>query len=77
MIIDKIALNPREAAEISGLGEKLIRQLCHRDDFPAFKVGRCIHIPAREFQDWLGKQAKERTGFAPNLKTFRKKQKVG
>lgn len=75
MIAPVLALTPKEASELSGIGEKLVRQLCHRPDFPAFKVGTHIHIPYSDFRDWLSVQAADRVGFAPVVKVWKTRNK--
>lgn len=62
--MDKLALTPEEAAKLVPVGENTIREVAHTDPtFPAFNWGRGMVIPVREFQDWLGKQARSRMGF--------------
>ncbi|WP_425057652.1 hypothetical protein SCACP_21720 [Sporomusa carbonis] len=65
----KVALTPKEAAQISPFGENRIRQLCLSDpSFPAFKNGRDIIIPRKGFEEWLEKQASYRVGFPEPLR---------
>lgn len=49
----KFMLGVKEFAAYSGLSEKLIRQLCHIDGFPAFTSGVKIIIHSTAARDWL------------------------
>lgn len=53
----RLALKPREAAPLLGVGNNTIYQLCHRADFPAIKVGAGIIIPVDALRRWLNNQA--------------------
>lgn len=53
----RLALKPREAAPLIGVGNNMIYQLCHRADFPAIKVGAGIIIPVDALRQWLNNQA--------------------
>lgn len=53
----RLALKPREAAPLIGVGNNTIYQLCHRADFPAIKVGAGIIIPVDALRQWLNNQA--------------------
>ncbi len=61
--MDKFMLNPREAHECTGIGEKQIRDWAKNDTtFPALAVGCDIHIPYDELKAWLANRAKLRVG---------------
>jgi excisionase family DNA binding protein len=53
----KLALRPREAARVLGIGNNAIYTLCHRVDFPAVKIGSTFIIPVNALQRWLDLQA--------------------
>ncbi len=53
----RLALKPKEAAQLIGVGNNTIYQLCHREDFPAIKVGAGIIIPVDGLLRWLDQQA--------------------
>lgn len=53
----RLALKPKEAAPLIGVGNNTIYQLCHRADFPAIKVGAGIIIPVDALRQWLNNQA--------------------
>ena len=69
----KLALTPKEAAELTPFGENRIRALCRSDPtFPAFLNGKDIVIPKKPFEDWLAEQAKNRMGFKAPLRRLAK-----
>lgn len=54
----RLALRPREAAPLIGVGNNRIYELCHREDFPAIHLsGNQIIIPVHALQQWLNEQA--------------------
>ncbi|MCD8116871.1 MAG: helix-turn-helix domain-containing protein [Oscillospiraceae bacterium] len=53
----KLALKPKEAAALIGVGVNRIYQLCHRADFPAVWIGRTCVIPVDGLRRWLDAQA--------------------
>jgi excisionase family DNA binding protein len=53
----KLALKPKEAAPLLGVGVNKIYELCHRADFPAIRVGAGYIIPVDALQHWLCSQA--------------------
>jgi excisionase family DNA binding protein len=56
----KLALRPREAARLLGIGNNAIYTLCHRADFPAVKVGcSTFIIPVDALRRWLDAQTGE------------------
>ena len=55
----RLALTPREAAPLIGVGFNKIYALCHRKDFPAIRVGQNYIIPVDALRNWLNTQAGE------------------
>jgi excisionase family DNA binding protein len=53
----KMALKPKEAAPLIGVGINRIYELCHRQDFPAIQVGSGYIIPVSGLQRWLDLEA--------------------
>lgn len=53
----KIALRPKEAAQLIGVGMNRIYQLCHQADFPSVRVGSSFIIPVDALCRWLDRQA--------------------
>lgn len=53
---NRLALNAAEAAEMLGVSLPTLRQLTHRTDFPAVKLGRRYIIPLAGLQRWLDAQ---------------------
>lgn len=59
-MIEKITLNPREAAKLIGVNYKKVYDLVHNDrSFPAIKFGRRIVIPKNGLIRWLELKAFE------------------
>ena len=52
-----VTVNILEAAQLLGVGESLMRQLAHRRDFPAFKVGNRTLISYDGLRQWAMQQA--------------------
>ena len=56
---ERIALNITEAAEMLGVSRNtMYRELLHRQDFPAFKIGGRILIPRAKLEAWANSQEK-------------------
>lgn len=53
----RIALRPKEAAPLIGVGVNRIYQLCHQADFPSVRVGSSFIIPVDALCRWLDTQA--------------------
>ena len=53
---NRLALNAAVAAEMLGVSLPTLRQLTHRADFPAVKLGRRYIIPLASLQRWLDAQ---------------------
>lgn len=54
---EKITLSVAEAAEALGISRPLVYQLIHREDFPAFKIGKRTVIPRLALERWANEQA--------------------
>ena len=52
----RLALRPREAAPLIGVGYNKIYELCHRADFPAISMGAGYVIPVDALRRWLNAQ---------------------
>jgi len=58
--IERITLDPKEAAKLIGINYKKIYELAHNDKtFPAIKFGRRIIIPKNGLLNWLEQKAIE------------------
>lgn len=57
----KFMLGVKEFASTSGLSEKLVRQLCHIEGFPAFTSGVKIIIHSPAAKEWLDGYARAAT----------------
>lgn len=52
-----ITLTVPEVAEILRINKSKAYELSHRDNFPAFNIGRRIVIPREAFFNWLNNTA--------------------
>lgn len=50
-----LLLTVPQAAELLQLGREHVYTLCHRADFPALRIGRCVRINRELLQEWLNK----------------------
>jgi len=56
----RLALRPREAAPLIGVGVNRMYELCNRADFPAVHIGaNSIIIPVDALRRWLDAQAEK------------------
>lgn len=51
-----LGLGIKEAAELLGVTESAMRDLCKRDDFPAVKVSGKYIVSRAGLADWLNKE---------------------
>ena len=61
---EKIALSVSEAADLLGVSRPTVYTLIHRDDFPAFKIGRRTVISRSGLEEWVQSQAVQQNSFA-------------
>lgn len=59
MDIPKIYYTVEEAGKALNFGNSTMYKLCHREDFPAVRVGRRIRIPVASLAAWAAKHAGE------------------
>ncbi len=52
---DRLALRPKEAAQVLGIGERTLRQLL--PELPVVRVGNVVLIPKDLLREWLRSQA--------------------
>lgn len=57
--LEKLTYSVKEAAAVVGIGYIGMYDLCHRDDFPAIRIGKRIVIPKDGLQRWLVRQSGE------------------
>lgn len=55
---EKITLNVSEVAELLGVSRPVVYQLIHREDFPAFKIGKRTLVPRLALEEWANRQKK-------------------
>ncbi len=53
---DRIALRPREAADVLGLSVRGLRQILPR--LPHFRVGTAVLVPVDMLREWVREQAR-------------------
>lgn len=53
---EKVVMTVDELCEIMGICKPAAYALCHREDFPAIKVGKRFLIPRDRFYAWLNSQ---------------------
>jgi excisionase family DNA binding protein len=51
----RLALRPREAAEVLGISERTLRQML--PELPHYRAGGCVLIPVDDLRQWLSEQA--------------------
>ena len=61
LVIEKISLNLKEAAEIIGISKPKMAEVASRPGFPAFRVGRRWVIPRKALLEWIEAEAKRGT----------------
>lgn len=55
----RLAVKPKEAARLLGIGVNAVYELCHRSDFPVVRVGNSMIVPLDGLRRWLDRQAGE------------------
>lgn len=59
--LPRVALSVPEAAKALGISAPKAYELCHKDDFPSFKLGGRVIVPYRELVEWAGMMAATKT----------------
>ena len=57
----KLALTLEQAADLINVSLPTMREIVHKADFPAFRMGRRWIIPVDTFNEWICQRAKERS----------------
>ncbi len=57
MIVEKLSLRSREAAQALGISERTLFTLCQRDEIPHLKTGRVVLFPIESLKRWLMEKA--------------------
>ena len=55
--IKPLTYSVAEAAKVLGVSKQTMYDVCHVDDFPVIRIGRCIKIPIEAFHIWIENQA--------------------
>ena len=58
--IERLTYTVEETADALGVGVGAAYTLCHRQDFPAVKVGKQWRIPRQKLSEWLERQVIEK-----------------
>lgn len=53
---ESAVMTVKELCEILNIGKPAAYALCHREDFPAIKIGKSFKIPRKRFYEWLDNQ---------------------
>jgi len=54
---DRLALRPREAAQMLAIGERKLWELTNRGLIPHVRFGRSVRYPVDALRAWLAEQA--------------------
>ena len=54
---ERLALRPREAAQLLGVSERHLHNLTKRGDVPCVRFGRAVGYPVESLRRWLAEQA--------------------
>ena len=55
--VDRLALRPREAARLLGIGQRLLWSKTNAGEIPHLRIGRCVVYPIDQLRSWLAGQA--------------------
>ena len=56
-LIDRMALKPKEAAALLGIGRSTLYALLAAGVIPSIRIGRAVRVPVDQFRDWLRRQS--------------------
>ena len=54
-----LALRPKQAAKLLGIGERLLWEQTNMGNIPHVRIGRAVLYPTDDLRRWLTKQAAE------------------
>lgn len=57
--MERLTLNMKEAAEVVGVSEVLMRRIAKTPGFPVFRVGKRVLIPKEGLKQWINAQEKQ------------------
>ncbi|HAZ05308.1 MAG TPA: excisionase [Acetobacterium sp.] len=49
---EKLTLRTKEVAQLLDISIPKVLELCHRQDFPAIRVGTAFRIPRKSLEEW-------------------------
>ena len=56
-VLPALALRPKDAARVLGIGERLLWSLTNQGIIPHIKLGKATLYPVDVLRDWLAEQA--------------------
>jgi len=59
MASERLAYTVTEAAKLAGVSRPTFYNWMRLPNFPAFRIGGCVRIPAKGFAEWLEQQTAE------------------
>ena len=59
-LANRLALRPKEVAEVLGLSERTVREIM--PELPKIRVGKALLVPTDCLREWLREQAKSEQG---------------
>ena len=57
--MERLTLNMKEAAEVVGVSEVLVRRIAKTPGFPVFRVGKRVLIPKEGLKQWINAKEKQ------------------
>ena len=57
--MERLTLNMKEAAEVVGVSEVLMRRIAKTPGVPVFRVGKRVLIPKEGLKQWINAQEKQ------------------
>jgi excisionase family DNA binding protein len=61
MPIDRMALKPREAAALLGIGRSTLYALLAAGVIPSIRIGHAVRVPVDQLNEWLRRQSETST----------------
>jgi excisionase family DNA binding protein len=61
MPIDRMALKPKEAAVLLGIGRSTLYALLAAGVIPSIRIGHAVRVPVDQLNEWLRRQSETST----------------
>tara|TARA_R110002051_G_scaffold72650_2_gene131295 strand:+ start:214 stop:507 length:294 start_codon:yes stop_codon:yes gene_type:complete len=76
--IEKYGLTVKEAVEVMGVCERMVRKLIAEDRMPYFMVGSAVRIPRQLLKEWMDNGGTNSSGkYKPRNQSCRKNKATG